>query len=517
MPEPMTTPRSTAALTAGTLASLLLWAPAAGAERDDDNWPQFRGPGARGIAAGPPPPSTWDGESGANVLWRTPIPGLGHSSPVVWGDRVFVTTAVDEESDAEGELKIGLYGDIDPVDEAHVHSFRVYALDRATGEVLWQRTAHRGVPEIQRHTKSTHANPTPATDGEVLVAFFGSEGLHAYRLDGEPLWSRDLGTLDSAFFRAPSAQWGFASSPVIADGKVIVQADVLGESFLAALDAATGRELWRTKRDDVPTWSTPTVFRHPDGDQVIVNGYRHIGGYDLATGRELWRMPGLGDIPVPTPFASGEVVYFSSSHGGGSPLYAVRAGEAKGVLDPEAAAATDEPAEEGADGEHDGEADDGASPVVWSRDRDGSYLPTPIVVGDLLFVGRDNGVLGVFEAGTGRRLLQERLTTRPGGFTSSAVAAGDRVYYTGEDGTTYVVRAAEELELLATNSLGETVLSTPAIAGGTLFFRTRGHLVAIGEETAGGETAGGEEAAADGTQAEDGRAAGDAEPPEEAP
>lgn len=458
-------PGAVIAAAAAAAAILLTLAAPSTAEPASGDWPQFRGPGATGVAPGPPPPVTWDGESGANVLWRTPIPGLAHSSPVIWGDRVFVTTAVDEEG-GEADLRVGLFGDIDPVhDEQRPHAFRVLALDKRTGAVLWQHTAHRGVPAVKRHTKSTHANPTPATDGKVLVVSFGSAGLHAYDLDGKPLWQKDLGVLDAGYYQAPAAQWGYGSSPVIADGRVIVQADVLGESFLAAFDAATGRELWRTKREDVPTWSTPAVFRHDGTSQVIVNGHRHVGGYDLATGKEVWRLASPADIPVPTPFASGELVFFSSAHGGYSPFYAVRPAVARGTL------------------ELTGRSDEGeGTAVAWSRDRGGSYLPTPIVVGDLLYVGRDNGVLGCYEAATGRRVFQTRLSTGTGGFTSSAVAAGDRIYYTGEDGTTRVVRAGDEFELLATNSIGETVLSTPAISDGVLFFRTRGHLVAVGEK-----------------------------------
>ena len=228
---------------------------------------------------------------------RRAFPGLGHSSVVVWGEKIFLTTAVSGVTDPE--LKVGLYGDIKPVNDDTVHRFQVIALDRESGDIVWTRTAHEGVPKIKRHPKSTHANSTPATDGRRVVAFFGSEGLYCYDLDGSLQWKKDFGVLDSGFFRVKSAQWGFASSPLIHDGKVIIQADVQQGSFLTVLDLEDGHEIWRTTRDDVPTWSTPAILHPPSGSaQIVVNGFRHIGGYDFATGSEVWRMAGGGDIPA---------------------------------------------------------------------------------------------------------------------------------------------------------------------------------------------------------------------------
>ena len=228
------------------------------------NWPQFRGPEAGGVGNGAPP-LKWDGEKGDNVLWKSEIPGLGHSSPVVWGDKIFVTSAVP--ASGEATLKVGLYGAIQPVEGEGSQSFTVYCLDRKSGKILWQRVATSGQPKIKRHPKSTHANPTPATDGKTLVVSFGSEGLFAFDLDGKQLWKKDFGVLDSGFYMVPDAQWGFASSPVLHDGKVIVQADVQKNSFLAALDLATGKELWRTPRGMSrrsalqPSRLTPRVVR----------------------------------------------------------------------------------------------------------------------------------------------------------------------------------------------------------------------------------------------------------------
>ncbi len=414
-------------------------------------WPQFRGPGAAGVADGAPLPAEWDGESGKNVLWRTPVPGLGHSSPVIWGDKLFVTTAVSEK-DAAG-IRTGLYGDIDPVKDDSIHRFDVYCLDRASGEVLWKRTAAETVPRVKRHLKSTHANPSAATDGRSLVVSFGSEGLYVYDLDGNLRWSKDLGVLDAGFFRVPEAQWGYASSPVLADGRIIVQADVQEGSFLAAFDAEDGKEIWRVARADVPTWSTPTV--HDDGTrkQVIVNGFRHIGGYDFETGAELWKMAGGGDIPTPTPFVAGDLIYLTSAHGGGSPIYAVPTG-ASGSLGP----------------------DD----LAWSREKGGSYLPTTVVYDGLHYVGRDNGVLSVYDAKSGERHYEQRLGGGRHSFVASSVAGDGKVYLSSEDGVTFVLAAGREPRVLAENDVGGRVLASPALAGGALYIRTLSEVVAVG-------------------------------------
>ena len=335
----------------------------------------------------------------------------------------------------------------------------MHCVDQKTGAKRWSAVAHKGVPRIKRHPKGTHANSTLATDGTRLVAMFGSEGLFGYDATGKLLWRKDLGRLDSGFFQVPAAQWGFASSPVIDGNRVIVQADVLEGSFLAAFDVATGRELWRTQRNDYPTWSTPTVHSADGRTQVIVNGFKHVGGYDLATGKELWRMSGGGDIPVPTPIVHRDFVIITNAHGPAAPIFAVRLAATGDVSLPAGAQTNDA--------------------IVWSQQREGAYMQTPIVYRDQLYVCRDNGVLSVYDAATGRRLYQQRLAEGTTGFTASAVAGDGKVYYSSEEGSVFVIKAGSAFEQIAKNDIGETLLATPAISEGTIFFRTRTRLVAV--------------------------------------
>jgi len=427
---------------------------------DGINWPVFRGHMSSGIAEGFATATTWNGETGENILWSTPIPGLAHSSPIVWGDRVFVSTAI---SSADNSLKVGLYGDIEPVEDDSIHTWKVYALDKRSGEILWERTAHTGVPAIKRHTKASHASATMATDGTHVIAYFGSEGLYAYDFEGNLSWKVDLGVLDAGFFMVPEAQWNVASSPIIYDGKVILQADVQENSFIAAFDVANGTELWRTARQDVPTWGTPNVLESAAGAQVVVNGFRHIGAYEPTTGAEIWRLQGGGDIPVPTPIFAHDLIFITNAHGPvGAPIYAIRPSARGDITPPSGESSNDH--------------------VAWSLPRAGAYMVTPLVYGDYLYNAKNNGALGVYDARTGERMYQARLG-QGGGFTASPVAADGKVYFTGEDGDVFVIKAGPEFELLASNTMGEICMATPAISEGVLLFRTRDHVMAVAAPT----------------------------------
>src|SRR5687768_8142388 len=432
---------------------VLLGATSASAQsnaRPGVDWPGFRGIAARGVDdAAKALPEKFSVPDKTALKWRVPVAGLGHSSPIVWGDQVCTASAISGTPDPQ--LKVGLYGDIGSVLDQTPHRFIVSCFDKETGKQRWERIAKTGVPVIKRHPKSTHASSTLATDGRHIVAMFGSEGLYAYDMSGKLLWQKEFGTLDSGFFMVPDAQWGFASSPVIHNGRVILQADVQKGSFVAAFDVRSGKELW----------STAAIVNMNGRDQVIVNGWKHIGGYDLETGKEVWRMTGGGDIPVPTPIAAHGLVFITNAHGKAAPIFAIK------------------PTATGDISLKDGQTSN--EHIAWSYMRDGGYMQTPIVYGDILYVCRDNGVLNAFDAKTGTKLYQARLGDGKTGFSASAVAANGRLYFTSEDGDVYVVKAGPTYELLGTNPLGEVAMATPAISEGTLLFRTRNHLVAVGE------------------------------------
>lgn len=441
-------------------AALLAFAMAVSAVGGDwtseSDWPQFRGRRAAGVADGQDPPISWDVESGSNVAWKTPIPGLGHASPIVVGDRVFVVTANSGERNPS--LRIGLYGDIAPVQDEGEQSWDLYCLSKRSGTIRWKRAMYRGAPQIKRHTKASHANSTPATDGMHLVVFLGSEGLYCYDLCGNLKWKRNLGLLDSGYYVVPSAQWGFGSSPIIYRNMVIVQCDVQKNSFIAAFNIDSGCELWRTERQDVPTWSTPAIYEGANRAELIVNGYKHAGGYDPWTGNELWRLSDGGDIPVPTPVFADDSIILSSAHGAKRPLCAVRAG-ARGDITLKGGATSSEY-------------------IAWYEPREGIYMQTPIVYRGLLYACRNNGVLSCYDVGTGKRLYRARLGS--GGFTASAVAADGRIYFTSENGLVYVVQAGPKFKVLAENKVGEVCMATPAISDGLFIVRAKRHVYGIG-------------------------------------
>lgn len=425
-------------------------------KKTDSNWPSFRGVKAAGIAENYSLPASWNVENSKNIKWKTPLPGLGHSSPVIWGDRIFITTALSGLENPE--LKVGLYGDINPVADETEHEWKVICLNKATGLIEWEQTAHRGIPEVKRHPKATHANSTPATDGRFVIAFFGSEGLYCYDMRGKLQWKKDFGVLDSAFFAVPTAQWGFASSPIIHDSRVIIQCDVMQDSFLAAFDITSGREIWRVVRNDYPTWSTPTVHVGATRTQVIVNGYKHIGGYDFKTGKELWKISGGGDIPVPTPVVSSGLVFINSAHGKMSPIYAIKLDAVGDIsLKPGESANAN---------------------IKWSIRRGGAYMQTPLIYRDYLYNLQGNGSLSCYRARTGERIYREKLGNMAA-FSASGVAADGKLYFASEEGDIFVVAAGPDFKILAQNSMQDICMASPAISAGTLFIRSHHYLYAI--------------------------------------
>ncbi|MET0624866.1 MAG: PQQ-binding-like beta-propeller repeat protein [Pyrinomonadaceae bacterium] len=430
---------------------LLICAPAAWAQ----NWPQFRGPQASGVAEGRKTPVKWDATKSAGVVWKTPIPGLSHASPVVWGDRVFVVSA--EGADPNPTYVPKDRGISLARDEVK-HAWRLYALDRQTGRVLWRQTAHEGVPRARRHIKATQANATPATDGRTIVALMGSEGLYAYDFAGRLLWKQDLGVLDPGLWDDKDSSWGHGSSPVIHKNLVIVQADGHSQSFIAAYDLKTGRQAWRVERGEITSWSTPTVVESGARAELVVNGGRFIRGYDPLTGKELWRFNDNNtEVKQTAPLFAHGLVYVAGGYPPGRGFYAFRPGASGDISE-----------KPGAPNAH----------LAWKADKGSPYTTTPIVYGDTLYTLSDAGVLSAFEAKTGRLVYQERL---PSSFSASPVGSDGKLYLSSEDGDVFVVRAGPKFELLATNPVGEPLMATPAISDGVLILRAHRHVYAVAE------------------------------------
>ena len=424
------------------------------------SWPSFRGAQASGVADGQNLPDTWNAKTGENILWRTAIPGLAHSSPVVWGNQIFLTSAVS--SDPKATFRPGLYGDGDASQDRSRHRWMIYAVDKRNGKILWERVAHEGEPVDKRHIKSTYANSTPATDGRIVVAWFGSQGVHAYDVNGRPLWKVDLGRVDMGAYDIPTYEWGPASSPIIWDNLVILQCDTQTDSFLLALDAATGKTVWKTDREELPSWGTPTVAMTATGPELVTNASNFIRGYDPRTGKELWRLGRSSKITAPTPIFTDDVFVVASGRGPERPIFVVRANARGDLTLPE--------------GKTDSEA------IVWSRTGRGSYMPTPLSYKGHLYVLANNGLFDAYNLKTGAEVYRQRLPQVGSGFSASPVAADGKIYISNEDGEILVITAGEKFAHVATNSMGDLLMATPALSEGVMYVRSAQSLFAIGRK-----------------------------------
>ena len=435
----------------------LFFGSAAKAQQADTDWPGFRGKSATGAATGFKTATKWNAADGGDksVLWKSPIPGSGHSCPAIVGERIFVATAVS--SDGETKLQLGRGGNTKAAEDNVQQSWLVMCFDKSTGKEVWRQTAHTGIPKATRHTKATHANTTVAVDGDNVVAFFGSEGLYCYDLKGNLKWSKDLGIVNISKY---GIGWGYASSPAIAKGRIVLVCDDPENPYLVALNLKDGEEVWRKdrKEDCERSWGTPLIYHINGQDHVVVNGWPWIVAYDLATGDETWRIEGGGDNPIPSPFFVNDRIYVTNSHGGKSPIIVVRPDSSGNLTD------ADSPEDAG---------------LIWRSERGGSYMSTPVVWGDYLYLASSNGVLGCYHAETGEKIYEKRLG-RNAYMVASLVASDDKIYCTAEDGTVYVVPAGPEFGVTARNQLGNACFATPAISGNTLFFRTVDSLIAIG-------------------------------------
>jgi len=415
------------------------------------NWPQWRGPDGSGVSNEKNLPSEWSPTK--NIKWKTPIEGRSHSSPIVWGNRVFLTTAVEGAVVPGAKAVKHMDGDKeflhpDSIGADHKHTFKVLCIDRDSGKILWQSTAWEGTPYDNRHRKSSYAASTPTTDGKLVYAFFGTEGLYAYDFKGNLAWKAQLGNLGTVGM-------GTGTSPILFENLVIVQCDEEnGEaSFIVAFDKKTGKEVWETPRKVQVSWSTPILVRTATRPELITSGTEFLISYDPATGKELWRHKGVESNAIPSPVANSEMAYLVA----GFPAkiaYAIKLGQ-NGDLT-------------------------GTPNVPWKYEKGTAYVPSPILYGDYLYLTTDRGILTCIDAKTGEVKYEGGRIPIPATFTASPVAFENKILMTSEDGDTFIIKAGPKHEVLGTNSVGEPVYASPAIADGRIFIRGEKNLYCIG-------------------------------------
>ncbi len=432
----MTVCRSTRVVTIAAALSVSLAAapdsPALDAER---YWPQWRGPHMTGVSTTATPPVEWS--ESKNIRWKLPIPGRGSASPVVWGDTVFLLSAVSESgATAPGVL----------------HKFVVMAIDRTTGDVVWERTAREDAPHEGTHRENgTYASSSAVTDGEHVIASFESRGLYAYDMNGTLVWQKDLGD------KRMRNEFGEGTTPALFGNHLVVVWDHQGQSFIVALDKRTGEELWRRDRDEIDSWFTPLIVDVNGRPQVVTGAMNRIQSYDLATGDVVWHTAGLTMNPIPSPVAADGLVVLMSGYRGNS-LKAIRLNDAKGDIT-------------------------GTDAIAWTYERDTPYVPSPLLYEGILYMLKsNNGILSVFDAKTGTpHYLTQRLDAVPNVFASPVGAAG-RVYIPGREGSTVVLKHGPSLEVLAVNALDDGFDASPALVDGEIYLRGYRHLYCIAEK-----------------------------------
>ncbi|WP_243435772.1 outer membrane protein assembly factor BamB family protein [Acanthopleuribacter pedis] len=423
-------------------------------------WPSFRGPGARGVAEKQNLPLVWSEEQ--HVRWKIPIPGLAHAAPIIWEDRVFIVSA--ENGEEKPTLRIGLYGDIEPIGDLGEQAYSLTAFDTATGKQKWRQVIATAKAKNDRHPKSSHANATPVTDGKHLVVLLGSEGLFCFDMKGKFKWRKDLGLMEGSWFYDEKVEWGHGSSPVIDGDRVFLQVDRARDSFIAAYALKDGKELWRTGRHEIPSWSSPTLVKANSGDELVTNGINAVRAYDPKNGKLLWWLEGSSEIAVPTPFEHGGKVIVTNGYRPIQPIY---------VLKPGARGAIKVPGEDEEKGPH----------MVWNTKRGGPYLPTPVAYDGLLYVVDNQGVLTCYDLKDGKKHYRQRLA-RGVAVTASSLVVDGRLLVFSEFGDTFVVQTGPEFKLLARNKIEDNQLASPAVAGGLLYIRGERHLYAIGGKSA---------------------------------
>ena len=423
-----------------------------------DDWQQFRGPGSRGVVEDPDLPDTWS--TTENITWKTAIPGLGWSSPIVTGDTIFVTSVV-----AVGEVeqpRKGIYRNGERPTPQVSHRWMVYAVDWTTGAIRWETEVHRGVPETSHHLKNTYASETPVTDGERVYAYFGSVGVFCLDMSGNILWSKTFGILETR------NGWGTAASPVLHENRLYLVNDNDEQSFIVALSPETGAEIWRTNRDEGSNWSTPYVWENSLRTEIVTAGTDKVRSYDL-DGTLLWEFSGLSSITIPTPVSKFDLLYVTSGYVGDRrrPIYAIRPGASSDITLRA--------------GETSNEY------IAWFAPQGGPYNPSPLVYGDYYYTLLDRGIITCQDARTGEELYGRQRVAVGTGFSASLWAYNGKIFALSEDGDTYVIQAGPDFEILGKNSLDEFTMATPAIARGSLIIRTASNLYRITTGGAAGE------------------------------
>lgn len=418
----------------------------------EEQWPLFRGPGAGVIADDPALPDTWSETE--NVAWKVPVPGLGWSSPIVWNDHVFLTSAISEGKEAAPVA--GLYDEHDHVKAAAAQHWMVFDIDFKTGKVRWQRELHGGAPPLLRHVKNSYASETPVTDGERVYVYFGSIGLvAALDFTGTVLWTKQIEAFNT------QVELGTGASPALYKDHLFIVNDNVKQSVLLALDKKTGAERWRVQRDEIGNWSTPLVWENDVRTEIVTTGTRRVRSYDL-NGKLLWELKGMSELTIPSPFAKLGLLYVSSGYPGGAlrPVYAIRPG-ASGDISLKEGETTNEF-------------------IAWHQPMLGTYNTSALVYGNYYYTLLDRGFLMCHDARTGRQVYgRQRLKAGVSGFTASPWAYNGKIFLLSEDGDTFVVQAGPEFKLLGQNTLDEMPLATPAVLRGSLLVRTATKLYKI--------------------------------------
>ena len=423
----------------------------------EKNWPQWRGPLASGVSPYGKAPVKWN--ENKNIKWKIEIPGKGHATPIIWGNKIFVLTAIKTDKKIEPQKKVPAQptqgqgrGRSMSTTPEHVHKFAIFAINRFDGSIIWQHTAREELPHEGVHSTGNYASNSPVTDGEHIYAYFGSRGLYCYDMQGKLIWDKDFGEMKTKM------GWGEGSSPALYKDTIVVTWDHEGQSFIIALDKKTGKELWKVDRDETTSWATPLIVESNGKPQVITSATSKIRSYDLATGQLLWESSGMTMNAIPSPVAANGMVYIMSGFMG-SALQAIRLSEAKENIA-------------------------GSTALVWTLDKDTPYTPSPLLYDDMLYFTKFlNNSLSCYNASTGEAYYKvQKLEGLGMGLYASPVGADGKIYITNRNGKTQVIKHGAQFEILATNKLDDSFSASPVIVDNELYLRGEKHLYCIAEK-----------------------------------